>query len=181
MLTNPLTNEPVSDAELLDLSQLVQRQILVEEIIADKQKELAAYQDELKKISETLIPELLLGIGLTQLKMATGESVTVDKFYSASIPAERRDETFGWLRKVGCDDIIKNEIKLLFGKGEDKIAEKVAKSLIKQGYTPDQKIFVHPMTLKSFVRERIESGAELPQELFGVFIGNRTKITPAKK
>jgi hypothetical protein len=33
------------------------------------------------------------------------------------------------------------------------------------------------MTLKALVRERLESGKEMPTELFNVFAGNRTKIT----
>jgi hypothetical protein len=35
---------------------------------------------------------------------------------------------------------------------------------------------VEPMTLKALVRERIEAGKELPTELFGVFIENKTTI-----
>ena len=33
------------------------------------------------------------------------------------------------------------------------------------------------MTLKALVRERLESGQEMPSDLFNVFAGNRTKVT----
>jgi hypothetical protein len=33
------------------------------------------------------------------------------------------------------------------------------------------------MTLKALVRERIESGKDMPTDLFNVFAGSRTKIT----
>ena len=33
------------------------------------------------------------------------------------------------------------------------------------------------MTLKALVRERLESGKEMPTDLFNVFAGNKTKIT----
>jgi len=33
------------------------------------------------------------------------------------------------------------------------------------------------MTLKALVRERIESGQDMPSDLFNVFAGNRTKLT----
>ena len=46
-----------------------------------------------------------------------------------------------------------------------------------QGYEPAQKLKVEPMTLKALVRERLESGQEMPFELFNVFSGNQTKIT----
>jgi len=35
---------------------------------------------------------------------------------------------------------------------------------------------VEPMTLKALVRERLESGKEMPTELFNVFVGNKTTI-----
>ena len=39
---------------------------------------------------------------------------------------------------------------------------------------------VHPQTLKAFVREQVETGKELPFDLFGVYIANKTKITNNK-
>ena len=41
-------------------------------------------------------------------------------------------------------------------------------------------IRVEPMTLKALVRERLESGQEMPSDLFNVFAGNRTKVTRSK-
>ncbi len=46
-----------------------------------------------------------------------------------------------------------------------------------QGFEPVQKIGVNPMTLKALVRERLESGKEVPEDLFKPFEGNQTKIT----
>jgi predicted nuclease with TOPRIM domain len=43
-----------------------------------------------------------------------------------------------------------------------------------------QKLKVEPMTLKALVRERLESGQEMPSDLFNVFTGNRTKVTRSK-
>jgi hypothetical protein len=36
---------------------------------------------------------------------------------------------------------------------------------------------VNPMTLKALVRERLESGQDVPADLFKPFEGNQTKIT----
>ena len=46
-----------------------------------------------------------------------------------------------------------------------------------QGFEPVQKIGVNPMTLKALVRERLESGQDVPADLFKPFEGNQTKIT----
>ena len=40
-----------------------------------------------------------------------------------------------------------------------------------------QKVWVEPMTLKAFARERITNGDELPMDKFGVFVGSKTKLT----
>ena len=43
-----------------------------------------------------------------------------------------------------------------------------------------QKEWVEPMTLKAFVREQVEKGADLPLETFNVYIGQKSKITKEK-
>jgi hypothetical protein len=36
---------------------------------------------------------------------------------------------------------------------------------------------VEPMTLKAFVKEQIQMGRNVPSDLFGVYVANKTKIT----
>jgi len=36
---------------------------------------------------------------------------------------------------------------------------------------------VEPMTLKAYVKERIQNGQKIDMELFGVYIANKTKLT----
>jgi len=55
--------------------------------------------------------------------------------------------------------------------------DKINKKELKQD---DKKEKVEPMTLKAFVREQVEGGKELPFDLFGVYIANKTKITNNK-
>ena len=180
-MINPLTNEEISNNDLYEISSMVRNQVKLEQEIANLNTTLAAKAEQLKNLAEVMIPDAMLQLGLSELKLSTGETVSIKKFYSAKIPEEQQEQAFAWLRKTGNDDIIKNNIALTFGKGEDDLAREVAMMLVKKGLQPEQKVFVHPMTLKSFVKERIESGEELPYELFGVFVGNKTKITPPTK
>ena len=76
--------------------------------------------------------------------------------------------------------MIKNQIIVAFGRNEDNKAMAYATLAQGQGYEPVQKLKVEPMTLKALVRERLESGKEMPTELFNVFAGNQTKITRSK-
>lgn len=181
MLKNELTGEEISNDDLESIAKLVAKQLEIERRVAEMSEELQKQQETLKSLSESTIPNAMLALGLSEVKLASGERVTISKYYSASIPGACLHEALAWLRKTGHDDIIKNVVSVQFGKGGDEQAIQIANQLRTQGLVPEQKTFVHPMTLKSFVKERIESGEELPQELFGVFIGNKTKITQVKK
>jgi len=104
----------------------------------------------------------------------------VKPVYGASIPVAKKEEAYTWLRENGLGDLIKNEISVAFGRNEDNKAMAYATLAQGQGYEPIQKLKVEPMTLKALVRERLESGQEMPSDLFNVFAGNRTKITRSK-
>ncbi len=114
---------------------------------------------------------------ITKLKLKDGESVEIKKIYGASIPPENQEQAFTWLRNNGLGDIIKNDVTVTFGRGEDNKAADYAVLARGQGYEPVQKIGVHPQTLKAVVRERLESGQEMPSDLFKTYAGNSTKIT----
>jgi hypothetical protein len=73
--------------------------------------------------------------------------------------------------------LLKNEITVTFGMGEDNKAVSYADLARGSGFEPIQKIGVNPMTLKALVRERLESGQDVPADLFKPFAGNQTKIT----
>ena len=128
-------------------------------------------------ISGEVIPTMMQEMNLSSLKLADGSSIEVKPVYGASIPPAKKEEAFNWLRNNGLGDLIKNEITVSFGRNEDNKAASYAELAQGQGYQPTQKLKVEPMTLKALVRERLESGKEMPTDLFNVFAGNRTKIT----
>ena len=131
---------------------------------------------ELDHVSGEIIPTMMSEMGLSHLKLMDGSSVDVKPNYSASITIANKDAAFGWLRENNLGDIIKNEISVSFGRNEDNKAADYAALAEGQGYQPQQKLKVEPMTLKALVRERIEAGKEMPTELFNVYVGNKTTI-----
>ena len=99
-----------------------------------------------------------------------------DRNYSATITEANKEAAFNWLRQNGLGDIIKNEISVSFGRNEDNKAADYANLAKGQGFEPQQKLKVEPMTLKALVRERLEAGKEMPTELFNIYVGNKTTI-----
>ena len=79
-----------------------------------------------------------------------------------------------WRRKNSVDGIIKDEIKVVLGKGMTKEAERIMKALEKttakmEGVGPEEKKSIHAGTLKAFVKERIAEGKKFPRKIFGVY------------
>ena len=155
--------------------QILSLQSLENEIKEDEEK-IKTKKERADKLSGEVIPTMMKEMSLSSLKLADGSSVEVKPVYGASIPVAKREEAFNWLRNNGLGDLIKNEITVSFGRNEDNKAIAYAILAKGQGYEPAQKLKVEPMTLKALVRERLESGKEMPFELFNVFAGNKTKI-----
>ena len=89
---------------------------------------------------------------------------------------DKQEKAFNWLREHGLGAIIKNDVTVTFGMSEDNKATAYAVLARGQGYEPVQKVAVHTGTLKAVVRERTESGQDMPADLFNTFVGNQTKI-----
>ena len=153
--------------------------------LLETQKKISTAEEELKKLkevettlSEQTIPNLMQQAGLSLLKLADGSSVEVKPFYSARIPASKSEEAFSWLRENGHGDMIKNQVSLEFGMRQDNEAKALVEELKQKGLAVNQKTSVHPSTLRGFVREQIqELGKDVPAELFGTYVANKTKIT----
>ena len=168
----------VNDAKSLS-DQVVKLKQLEDELV-DKEKELKELKRHIELVSGEVIPTMMQEMNISTLKLADGSSVEVKPVYGASISLAKKEEAYTWLRENGLGDLIKNEITVSFGRNEDNKASQYAILAKGQGYEPVQKLKVEPMTLKALVRERLESGQEMPSDLFNVFAGNRTKVTRNK-
>ena len=161
------------------LSEQVTKLQAMEKDLSQKEDAIKKLKKDIEVISGEVIPTMMQEMNLSTLKLSDGSSVEVKPVYGASISAAKKEEAFNWLRNNGLGDLIKNEITVSFGRNEDNKAADYAVLAQGQGYQPTQKLKVEPMTLKALVRERLESGKEMPTDLFNVFAGNRTKITRA--
>ena len=168
----------VNDAKSLS-DQVVKLKQLEDELV-DKEKELKELKRHVELVSGEVIPTMMQEMNISTLKLADGSSVEVKPVYGASITVANKEAAYTWLRENGLGDLIKNEITVSFGRNEDNKASQYAVLAKGQGFEPVQKLKVEPMTLKALVRERLESGQEMPSDLFNVFAGNRTKVTRSK-
>jgi hypothetical protein len=132
-------------------------------------------KQEKHRLSMEAIPAFMDEMDVSRLDV--GEvTVSLKPFVSASIPADRKQEAYEWLRDHGLDDIIKNDVVLSFGRGEDDTANKVMLDLENKGFHPESKTHIHAMTLKAFVKERVENGQPIDLDLFGAFVAKTADI-----
>ena len=136
-----------------NLSSLVVELQKLEDQIKFDEEQLKLKKEKADKISNIAIPEIMDALKMKTMKLADGSAIEVKEIYSATIPLNKREGAYNWLREHGLGDLIKNEITVSFGRGEDNKASNYANLAKGQGYEPIQKVGVHPQTLKGVVRE----------------------------
>tara|TARA_B100000519_G_scaffold198998_1_gene209433 strand:+ start:430 stop:984 length:555 start_codon:yes stop_codon:yes gene_type:complete len=147
-----------------------------EEEIAELEEQIKKKREKADKISSEIIPNMLAEQGISSLKLADGSSVDVRKSYNCTIKKDEMESAYNWLRENQLGDIIKNEVSVQFGRGEDNKAEQLLDLAAREGYEPSQRSKVEPMTLKALYRERVEAGLDMPSQFFNIFIKDQTKI-----
>jgi hypothetical protein len=116
---------------------------------------------------------------LSSIKLSDGSSVTVKREYRCTLPKEddRRELAYNWLRDQNLGDIIKNNVSVTFGRGEDNKAQQLLDLAASNGFNPQQKSDVAWNTLTALFQERVESGLDMPSDVFSTWIKDKTKIT----
>ena len=151
----------------------------IEDEIAELEERLKDKKSDADHISSKVIPELLAEQGLSEIKLADGSKVSVRKEFRATLPKDevRRDAAYKWLRDQGLGDIIKNNIFVTFGKGEDDKAQSLIDLAVDNGYEPNQKSDVAWNTLTALYEERVKAGLDMPSDVFSLWIKDKTKIS----
>ena len=170
----------IKQESLQSVAALLQEQLKLEELIESLEETVKIQKDNLRKLSGETIPTKMAELGLTATEMLDGSKVKVVEDIYVSIPkdAKRSTQCYQWLTDNGLGDIIKNQVGIAFGMGEKQQAEKL-QDYIKEtlGYIPEVKVSVHPSTLKATFRKWHEEGRSVPDNMFNLFIGQKTKIT----
>jgi hypothetical protein len=162
------------EQKLKNLSTYAYELVEIDQEIADLEDKLKARKEALREVSERKIPEIMNELAIDEFKLKNGLKVRVNPYYSAKItdPA-----AYDWLEEHDHGSIIKGEFILYHRRDEVERLEAFKKLAESMGFNFEVKVHVHPMTLKAFVKEQIESGVPIPRDLFNVYTGFKTKIS----
>ena len=180
--TNYLPEEndnKVEISEVKDVSEASNKFLKIESDILALEHQVKQKNNELLQMNDSIV-QLMESRGVKEIKLTNGDAVSFKPFFKGSITREKEAEAFKWLEDNNHGELIKNIVSIRFGKGDNEQASKLIEDLEQNGLAPDQKRKVEPMTLNAFIGEQINSGKELPIEVFSVFMGNKVKIKKGK-
>jgi|TARA_R110001592_G_scaffold1479_2_gene8851 hypothetical protein len=166
----------VTDGELSIVSTLANKQLKLATEVAELEANLKAKKEELRLTSEQELPDAMQQAGLTQIKLSSGENISINEFYNAHISKANQEKAYGWLVANGHEGLIKNEVLLKFGREETGVVDETVSALQSRGLSPEVRQSVHPSTLKAFVKEQVTTGNDIPTEPFGIYIGTKAII-----
>lgn len=179
---NPRADAATQTSSTTDLKAIatLSTKLLKLQTEAEQMEEsLKVKRQEIKLLAETTIPDAMHAAGLKSFALANGYKLQIQDIVAGSIPEKNRPEAFAWLRANAFGWLIKTEIKVALGKGQEALAAKAQAALAKLKIEAEVKEAVHPQTLGAWVRqERQEGNTKLPLELLGIFIGKRVKVEP---
>lgn len=125
---------------------------------------------ELFELKTKTLPDLLREVGMSSFAMEDGTTVELKDEIYPDIPAALREDAYEWLRKNGHGDLIKHEIKVTFGMGEDDSALAIRRLLVDHESPVNftEKETVLPQSLKAWIKEQDRKGGDLPDGLINV-------------
>jgi len=175
VLTDEELNSVPPEEKLKRLGELARYQLKIQGELADLEQALVEKKQEMAKVSEMDIPDLMDELGIDEFKLNNGVRVTVNPFYTGKITSQ---EAMEWLDENDYGDIIKGSVTIPYPKGFDQTKLQAVVAAAKQlGLNPDNREEVHHSTLKAWIKEMIEKGEQFPRELFNVYVGRRTKLS----
>ena len=180
MFADPTSFNNVNTQTTQELSNLVKQLNDVTQEIAAIESRLKDLRAEKQRLSIEQIPSVMDEMGAERIDVE-GASVSLRPFVSASIPKdeEKKQKAFACLREYGLESIIKNDVVIPFGKGEDNVAKSLIVDLREKVFEPETKTHVHPSTLKSTIRDCVEKGLPIDLDAFSAFVA-RTAVVTAK-
>lgn len=173
----------VSDEEIRSLMDLLDQVVTLEEEMKAHEAAAKECKDKLFKLTSDLIPSRMDELGTPYIGLPDGRKVEVVDAVSARVPKAKKPEAYQWLRENNAGALIKNELTVTFGKGEDEQATALADELEGRDLPVSQDENVHWRTMESYVKERLEKekkkevDGEIPHDLFGIFEYRKAEIS----
>jgi hypothetical protein len=181
---NDLQDITITAAEVLDLDARIETESNL----------LAALTKRRDLLVGSIIPDLMFGAQLSELVLVNGKKVTIKDDLRASIrtlatigkikdAAERsaalakRKRAIEWLRENGLDGLLKTDVEVHLGKGQEEFASQLMDALEELNAEPVMTQEVHAGTLSAALRELASQGIDLDFDLLNASLIRKAVIS----
>ena len=193
MTINLLDDVAPASNSLGAVSDLAQTMFDTEREIEDLEKLLKEKKQNLTKLAEQDLPDLMQELNMKDFTLNNGAKVEIQDIASGSIPSAtaimrakpedraelelRQQQCFDWLRGNNAGDLIKSNVEVQFSKGEDEACNEFTKELRERNLFYRRAVGVHHGRLNSFIKEQLAEGKDVPHDLFKIYVGRKAKLT----
>ena len=151
--------------------------------LATESDEVERLEEELKfaklraqDLAERVLPEIMEEMGLTDFTTTSGVKIALKETVHASITKAKQAAAMTWLDDNGHGGLIKRHIRVAFDRSQTDDAESLLQELSGRFVNTACDMKVESSTLRAWVREQLEAGAPIDQDLFGVHVRKVVKI-----
>mgnify|MGYP003627011178 CR=1 FL=1 len=169
--------DKLEDGKLDKVSRLANEAARLQEDVERAEDEYKNFKKALLKVTDELLPDAMEKLGIEKLTLSDGSLIEIRDVYSATIPKDKKAEAFNFLRECGDDDIIKNNVTVTFGRGENAKADKFVEWVTDTGLMPTQTQKVEPSTLRAWFQSRSEAGLSTNTDAITTYTSNHAKLT----
>ena len=168
-----------TDAQLASIAQLMVNEDSLARSLATQEALAEDIQARLTELRTKALPQAMMAAGVDRFRCAeTGTEARIAFECSGALgeDPDERERKLDILCENGADEIVKNEVTIAFGKGEDPKAMALVGEMQRRGLNVMFRRNIHPMTLKAWIKEKMEDGAALPLDDIGLWYGQIAKI-----
>jgi hypothetical protein len=159
-----------------ELSNLCLQMLTQQQEVQSIEEQLLEAKKILQDFRVSRIPGLMQELGISDLKLASGAHIFLQRVVSCRLKPLEKMKAFEWLEVHEFGAMVKHELSASFGRGEGELANKAALALITMGLQPSLTKDVHFQTLSAWARRQVEEGGVIPEDLFDLSIVNLAKI-----
>lgn len=178
--------------DLAAISKMADRHAELQLLVREEQEYMKTLTDEIYRLESVSLPEAMAACGMESFKTTSGAAVAIIPFMECSLPAagsiekakgdekaeleQRFQDGLKWIIEHDGEPIIKSVVMVNFEKGQAETKKKLVDALVEKGYMAASLDAVHPQTLKSWLKEKISKGVDVPFDTFKIYSGTKAEV-----
>ena len=168
--------QQATDEEISQIAELAQKQRELDREVEAKEKELKDIKERRRKVAEEDLPAALDQAGVSDVTLSDGSRIVVKEDLKVNIPKAKKEQAAEWLTQNGASALVKEDVHIPFNKGQEEEVNELTRDLDNRGYTYNVEPAVHTGSVKKFLKEYMEEGGELPEDVMNIYPYRETEI-----